>query len=57
MLKRKSLEPYLLFISRRYFKSLSPSNNKASDDASKLKFLENKKDITIIIERENNVNL
>ena len=44
MLKKENLlEPYLLFISRRYFKSLSPSKSSASDDASKLKFLKNKK--------------
>ena len=37
---KKSFEPYLSFISLRYFKSSSPSRSRASEDASKLKFLE-----------------
>ena len=37
---RKSLEPYLLEISSRYFKSGSPSISKVSEDASNLKSLE-----------------
>ena len=37
---RKSLEPYLLDISCKYFKSGSPSINKVSEDASNLKSLE-----------------
>ena len=36
---KKIFEPYLLLTSLKYFKSLSPSKSKASEDASKLKFL------------------
>ena len=36
---KKSLEPYLSFISLKYLRSLSPSKRRASEDASKLKFL------------------
>ena len=45
---KKSFDPYLLFISLNYFKSLSPSKRSASDEASKLKFfaLYNEKIIT-----------
>ena len=48
---RKSFAPYLSFISLKYFKSLSPSKSKASEDASNLKSLEKykKKDNNIAI--------
>ena len=40
---KNSFEPYLSFISLRYFKSLSPSRSKASEEASRLKFFRLKK--------------
>ena len=36
---KKSLEPYVSLTSLKYLRSGSPSSNRASDDASKLKFL------------------
>ena len=53
---KKSLDPYLLFTSLRYFRSASFSNSKESEEASKLKFLKKKEKAISISKSKTNKN-